>query len=326
MCRMPAFAAYKCAFIPINIIGRDRGCSRSELNEGKFMRALWYLLGIVSFFFISIGASASETAAKGSYRKGSVLEEMLKTHDAPFVLYPYETNYLVYTVTSDVNKEAISSYSWGNDAKKNEMKFQISLGFPLWRDILGENTLLGASYTQGSWWQAFNHDQSAPFRETNYEPQVFLGWVTNYEFMGWTIKDVELGANHQSNGRSEPTSRSWNRLYVRMMAQNGNWVAELKPWYRLNEKAHKDDNPEITKYLGYYRARLGYNWGKSVLSLEGHYNWNSGFGNAELGWSYPINSSVRIYTQLFSGYGESMIDYDFKQTRFGVGLMLNDIM
>ncbi|SPW26464.1 Phospholipase A1 precursor [Edwardsiella tarda] len=28
----------------------------------------------------------------------------------------------------------------------------------------------------------------------------------------------------------------------------------------------------------------------------------------------------------YSGYGESLIDYNFRQTRFGVGIMLNDIL
>ena len=66
------------------------------------------------------------------------------------------------------------------------MKFQLSLAFPLWRGILGDNSLLGASYTQKSWWQLSNSKESAPFRETNYEPQLFLGFATDYQFAGWT--------------------------------------------------------------------------------------------------------------------------------------------
>ncbi|MCQ4052076.1 hypothetical protein FK514_30085, partial [Klebsiella pneumoniae] len=33
---------------------------------------------------------------------------------------------------------------------------RLSLAFPLWRGILGDNSLLGASYTQKSWWQLSN--------------------------------------------------------------------------------------------------------------------------------------------------------------------------
>ena len=152
--------------------------------------------------------------------RGSIIANLLEKHDNPFVLYPYESNYLLYTYTSDINKEAISSYNWADNARKDEVKFQLSLAFPLWRGILGDNSVLAASYTQRSWWQLSNRGESSPFRETNYEPQIFLGWATDYDFAGWTLRDVEVGFNHQSNGRSDPTSRSWNRVYARLMAQN----------------------------------------------------------------------------------------------------------
>ncbi|STU81678.1 phospholipase A1 [Klebsiella pneumoniae] len=105
--------------------------------------------------------------------RGSIIANLLQDHDNPFLLYPYESNYLLYTWTSDLNKEAIRSYDWAENARKDEVKFQLSLAFPLWRGILGDNSLLGASYTQKSWWQLSNSKESAPFRETNYEPSCF---------------------------------------------------------------------------------------------------------------------------------------------------------
>ncbi|MDL4913257.1 MAG: phospholipase A [Enterobacterales bacterium endosymbiont of Blomia tropicalis] len=257
--------------------------------------------------------------------RGSIIANMLEKHDNPFVLYPYESNYVLYTYTSNMNKEAISSYGWGKDARKDEVKFQLSLAFPLWRGILGDNSVLGASYTQRSWWQLSNQSQSAPFRETNYEPQIFLGWATDYSFAGWTLRDVEVGLNHESNGRSDPTSRSWNRVYARLMAQHDNFLAEIKPWYRIPENEKNDDNPDMTKYMGYYRLKLGYMMGDNIFSVEGQYNWNTGYGGAQLGWSYPVTQHVRFYTQLYSGYGESLIDYNHRQTRIGVGVTLNDL-
>ncbi len=44
--------------------------------------------------------------------RGSIIANMLQEHDNPFTLYPYDTNYLIYTQTSDLNKEAIASYDW----------------------------------------------------------------------------------------------------------------------------------------------------------------------------------------------------------------------
>lgn len=69
--------------------------------------------------------------------------------------------------------KAIRSYDWAENARKDEVKFQLSTAFPLWRGITGDNSLLGASYTQKSRWQLSNSKESAPFRETNYEPQLF---------------------------------------------------------------------------------------------------------------------------------------------------------
>jgi len=70
---------------------------------------------------------------------------------------------------------------------------------------------------------------------------------------------------------------------------------------------------------------VGYRLGDSIFSVEGNYNWNSGYGGATMGWSYPISEHVRFYTQVFSGYGESLIDYNHRQTRVGVGVTLNDL-
>ncbi len=38
--------------------------------------------------------------------------------------------------------------------------------------------------------------------------------------------------------------------------------------------------------------------------------------------SIRITKHVRVYTQVYSGLWQSLIDYNFNQTRVGVGLML----
>ncbi len=278
--------------------------------------------GLLPYAAIAEEATISEVHDKPAVR-GSIIANLLQEHENPFTLYPYDSNYLLYTYTDRINKKAIDSYDWGHDAKKDEVKFQLSLAFPIWRGIAGDNSVLAASYTQRSWWQLSNSDHSSPFRENNYEPQLFLGFATDYEFAGWTLRDVEYGFNHQSNGHSDPTSRSWNRLYTRLMAENGNWLVEVKPWITVGDK---DDNPDITKYMGYYQLRVGYSLGDLVMSAKGQYNWNTGYGGAELGLSYPITKHVRLYGQVYSGYGESLIDYNYNQTRVGIGVMLNDIL
>ena len=112
---------------------------------------------LLPVFMLPMAVYAQEATVKEVHDapavRGSIIANMLQEHDNPFTLYPYDTNYLIYTQTSDLNKEAIASYDWAENARKDEVKFQLSLAFPLWRGILGPNSVLGASYTQKSWWQ-----------------------------------------------------------------------------------------------------------------------------------------------------------------------------
>ncbi len=105
--------------------------------------------------------------------RGSVIANLLQDHDNPFLLYPYESNYLLYTWTSDLNKEAIRSYDWAENARKDEVKFQLSLAFPLWRGILGDNSLLGASYTQKSCGSSLTAKSRRRFAKPIMNPSCF---------------------------------------------------------------------------------------------------------------------------------------------------------
>jgi len=40
--------------------------------------------------------------------------------------------------------------------------------------------------------------------------------------------------------------------------------------------------------------------------------------------SAPLLGPLRGYVKLFSGYGETMIDYDWRQSTIGIGVSLND--
>lgn len=102
-----------------------------------------YLGWLLAAVALPLTAYAQEATIKEVHDKpavkGSIIANMLQEHDNPFTLYPYDTNYVIYTQTSDLNKEAISSYNWSDNARKDEVKFQLSLAFPFWRGILGPN-------------------------------------------------------------------------------------------------------------------------------------------------------------------------------------------
>ena len=111
------------------------------------------LSGIVSATLLMPALALAEEAKEQQIHdkpavRGSIIANLLQEHDNPFTLYPYDPNYLLYTDTSDINKEAIKTYNWADKARKDEVKYQLSTAFPLWRGIAGDSSVLGASYTQ----------------------------------------------------------------------------------------------------------------------------------------------------------------------------------
>ena len=114
-----------------------------------------------------------------------------------------------------------------------EAKFQLSLKTKAVENILGDNGDLWLGYTQSSRWQVYNSEESRPFRETNYEPEASLIFRTNYDLLGLNWRMLGLTINHQSTGRSDPLSRSWNRVMLNLGFEKDNFALMVRPWYRF---------------------------------------------------------------------------------------------
>ncbi|XOZ32230.1 phospholipase A [Halomonadaceae bacterium KBTZ08] len=96
--------------------------------------------------------------------------------------------------------------------EKEEAKFQLSFRLPLLTGVLDGPNRLWFGYTQLAFWQLYNTDESSPFREINFEPEIFLTHELDWDLGPGSIEMISIGFNHESNGRAEPFSRSWNRL------------------------------------------------------------------------------------------------------------------
>ncbi len=207
-----------------------------------------------------------------------------------------------------------------------EAKFQISVKARLWTTDDRRWGVWGA-YTQQSHWQVFNNDISRPFRETNYMPEVFLSYRPGIELAGFQWRLFNFGYNHQSNGRTDVLSRSWNRIFADFGFERGNLGLIAKTWYRIKESADKDDNPDITDYYGYGSLTAIYKWHDHDFSLMARGNINQGKGAAQFSWMSPkLIGPIRGYVQAFTGYGESMIDYNWNQKTIGIGIAINDAL
>lgn len=203
--------------------------------------------------------------------------------------------------------------------KDDELKAYFSFVIPLMRHIYKEKPLsLNFAYSQLMFWQVYAN--SPYFRETNYEPELFVANHFSRYF------SAQIGLNHQSNGRGGYLERSWNRGYGQVKFTGQHWLVRLRGWNLLAEKSSSNQhNPDIAHYLGYDNVVLSYTWKKLVVSVEAQ-NLESGFSrgfvNASL--SYPILKSVSLFGQFFNGYGQSLIEYNHKTTGVGIGISLNN--
>ena len=206
----------------------------------------------------------------------------------------------------------------------SEAEFQLSLKTKGAENLFGSHADLWFAYTQQNQWQVYNATISRPFRETNYQPEMFLVIPTHYDLFGLTGRFIDLGVVHQSNGRADPLSRSWNRFYAQFGFERGNFALLVRPWYRFKEDAADDNNPDINSYMGHGDVTAIYKRGGQEFTLLGRLNTGSGYGAAEGTWSFPVHVRLKGYVKLFTGYGETMIDYNWKQTTIGIGVLLAD--
>lgn len=284
------------------------------------------------------GAAGSEPAAVTAdepvpARPASLIDEAWgftpETRDQYVRLY--QPNYLLLgRYTDEVNlepyQELFDAFAPDYDFENVEAKFQLSFKARL---AATEDHRWGLwfAYTQQSHWQVYSGDISRPFRETNYMPEAFVSFRPGKELGGFRWNLLNAGYNHQSNGRADPISRSWDRLFVEAGLERDNLALIARVWARLEESDDDDDNPDIVDYLGYGQLTALYRWRDNTFTLMGRGNVGEGQGAAQFTWtSRPVLGPLRLHFQLFTGYGESLIDYDFNQTTVGLGVTLNSML
>jgi phospholipase A1 len=215
--------------------------------------------------------------------------------------------------------------------RKVEAKLQISLRTKLAENLLLPGGDLWAGYTQQSLWQVYRPSESSPFRSTDYEPELMYVLRTPQGLRvlpwGWQWRYGIAALAHQSNGQGEPFSRSWNRLYFGGGFEREDVSLSVRYNLRLKESASKDDNPDLVSYRGHTDWLLNWAPGRATASLQ----WRTDFrhwnrGSLQFDWTYPVEPdsprALRWYVQLFSGYAETLLDYNFRQTSLGIGLTL----
>jgi phospholipase A1/A2 len=275
--------------------------------------------------------TAAETAAPAT---ASLIDGAwgLDSDSDRYLLALYRPNYLqIARFSNQVNNHPFTPLFQAKDVPDQsldptEARFQLSFKARLWTTD-DRRWGLWAAYTQQSQWQIYNEDLSRPFRETNYMPEIMLSHATDVSFGGFKWRLFNIGYNHQSNGRADPISRSWDRIIAEFGIERGDFALLIRPWYRIQEDEAEDDNPDITDYYGYGDLTALYKWRGNSFSLMGRGNLDTWKGAAQFTWtSPPILGPLRGYVQAFTGYGDSLIDYNWRQNSIGIGIALNDLL
>lgn len=264
----------------------------------------------------------------------SISERAQAIRDAannPFTLASHKPNYLLPAVYNpSPNRGGLEDILEETDTLEEpvdldpvEVQFQLSVQVPVWRGFLGQASFMSLAYTNRSFWQAYNSDDSSPFRETNHEPELIMTWLNDWQLLGFRNVANQLAVNHQSNGRNGDFSRSWNRIYANFIFERDSYFFSFRPWYRIPEDEEEDDNPDIEFYLGHFELKGGYSSdGHSVTMMLRNNLRSDNRGAVELSWGFPIGNRVRGYVKYFNGYGESLIDYDEAVQTLGIGIEL----
>jgi phospholipase A1 len=239
---------------------------------------------------------------------------------APFTLEPYQPTYVVASYLSSFNHAPYDAFDPKNELSQYEVKLGFSLQTKLADDLFGNNGDIWMSYTQTSYWQVFATDISSPFRETDYNPEMRLSILTTWDLFGMTLRTVDLGIRHDSNGQASTLSRSWNRVFANLQLTRGSLILEVRPWLAFGDLS---DNPDIEDYYGHFDLRAAWEHDKQLFSITLRNPLDHRFG-AELSWSTPISGRLRGLVQWYHGYGENLIDYNHKNNRVSLGILLTD--
>lgn len=275
---------------------------------------IWFVFILLLAIFFCGAAIAEEVTSNLSEGVSKEQKEL----ELPSDLKPYKENYFL-------------PFVWGGRAIEGRQNLEAKFQFSLKKKLFNSDWYFG--YTQKSFWQMWDSENSSPFRESNYNPDLFWRAISKEPAKHGLNLDFSI-LEHESNGSSTATSRSWNRSYVRVdydrkLYSHGQIIGiELKGWLRWQEKVKKsatdssgDDNPDILDHYGNGEIKLKYGQPEGfMVTLFGRGNPKTDKGAFQADLSLPW---FYLHMQYWTGYGESLIDYNRNMTRYGIGFIFN---
>lgn len=222
----------------------------------------------------------------------------------------------------------------GADPEKS--KFQLSFKYRLFREqsLLSERSPvlrgLHFAYTQTSYWNL--ESDSAPFEDTSYKPELFFVSPSFDLKLPWLYTaNAQIGAQHESNGRGGDASRSTNILYFKPIfmfaGKSEDAGIMIAPRFMVYVGNDVKTNPDLPDYRGHVDLEIMTGLLEGFV-LDTHLRYGQKGGSAQFDLSYPLtellgsNIDLYFYTQYYTGYAESLLHYDRKESalRFGFSI------
>ena len=202
----------------------------------------------------------------------------------------------------------------------SDVKFQISLGIRLTNNTLPGGTYLFLMYTQKAFWNVF--ENSLPMHDINFNPGIGLSrpFFMNDRYIGKATFMVE----HESNGKAETASRSWNKISLGGSVLINEWLmVHSKFWIPIVDG---ENNKDILRYSGIWQTGfVAYTPNKKVslgVTLVKRRGWNLNFNTiVDFIWRVSDKTNLNLLMQYYNGYGENMIDYNQFHSRLRVGIV-----
>jgi phospholipase A1/A2 len=212
-------------------------------------------------------------------------------------------------------------FAYGNPTSKIQLSF---------RTKIIKDIPLYFAYTQLMFWAL--QQNSKPFQDLTYNPELFYRLSISQFSL---VKSVDFGWMHDSNGKAGDTSRSYNSLYVRLNSEKeyDRWIVRTS---LTGAYLHSfdDTNRDIQNYIGPLTLKLSFiqlwdAWiDRSEFSLQatpgGKFAQNLGKGGYQVSWQFrvgKINLVPSFYLQYYTGYAESLLNYNQYVHAFRAGVI-----
>jgi phospholipase A1/A2 len=223
----------------------------------------------------------------------------------------------------------------GVDPGLDQSKFQFSFNYRLFNprgylaDIAPWISGFRLAYTQRSIWDLKN--DSKPFEDTSYMPELFyLLPKIDLHIDRVSAFGVQVGFQHESNGKGGTDSRSTNYLYIKPtlgIHLGGPYHLEISPKVFAYVDNEDENNGDLDDYRGNIDLEIGLIDPES-LALYSHLWWGDKGGSIQLDLTYPMNAllgknlNFYLQAQYFNGYAESLIHYDERHDAFRLGFAI----